>query len=254
MAQPANKSWTDGHGVYVWPPTGERFVSVTAYLSVIHKQPLLGWAARTAAEFAVTRQYEWRDLEEKEAIELIKEAPFRSNEAKSGLGTRVHAAVEAWTLGKPAPTLDADVVPYMLQFQRFVQEHRPKFDAAEVTVYSRVHGYAGTLDMLVWIGNELYLVDVKTGKWAYPEAALQLSAYAHGEFAGVDNRYEVKMPRVDKIAVLLLRPRSFHLIVPKCAPYDEDLFEGFLAARDLWRWKNRMGELIFARQTYERTS
>jgi hypothetical protein len=243
---PANKAWDDGYGAYTWPLTGERFVSVTAFLSVIAKPALTRWAAKMAAEYAVTARGVWEGLERSAAVEQIKMAPFRTSEQKRDLGSRVHEAVEAWTLGKPFPEWDADVAPYMQSFRDFLEAYRPAFEASEFTVYSRTHRYAGTGDILAWMGeHQLWLLDVKTGKWAYPEAALQLSAYAHGEFIGVENQFERDMPKVDRAGVLLLSSKGYRMIPLTCSPFDETLFEGFLAARDLWHWQTVQSGSVF---------
>ncbi len=241
---PENKIWNDGYGSYVWPPTGETFVSVTAFLSVINKPPLMRWAAKMAAEFAVKHRGEWEGLEWQEAVKQIKEAPFDSNARKSNVGTKVHNCVEQWALDRPFD-IDDETRPYWRNFENFLANEKPEFEASEFTVYNRTHRYAGTGDILARIGGVLWLLDIKTGKWAYAEAALQLSAYAHGEFIGIENQFEVELPTIEKAGVLLLRPRSYKLLPLLCDPFDEELFEGFLAARDLWHWQQQQGEKVF---------
>jgi hypothetical protein len=217
---------------------------VTTFLGVIAKPALTRWAAKMAAEYAVRERQEWQGLSTVEAVERIKDAPYRSSGSKRDLGSRVHETIDAHSVGRPLPPWPDDVATYMGGFQQFLADRDPKIEASEFTVYSRTHRYAGTGDMLAWIGGELWLLDVKTGKWAYPEAALQLSAYAHGEFIGVDSQ-EQPMLGVDRAGVLLLWPGEYRMLPLLCDVYDEDLFEGFLAARDLWHWQQHHSRNVF---------
>src|SRR5690348_5762134 len=101
------------------------------------------------------------------------------------------------------PPIDPDLVPYMAGFQAFLDDFQPEYKAAEFTVYNREHRYAGTADAMAQIGDTLWLLDTKTGKDVYGEAALQLAAYRHAEFIGVaETGDELPMPKVDRCGVL----------------------------------------------------
>lgn len=244
MANPANAHSEGNARYYVWPPTGERFPSVTTILSVIDKPALKFWAAKKVAEYAVDNVNNWQSLDQAGAVDLLKGAPFRYSEQRMDLGTAVHEACEAYMTGEPPPVWPPDVSPYMVHFMKFLTDWKPSFESSEASVYSRDNGYAGTLDLLLWLGKELALIDIKTGKQAYPEAGLQLNAYANADFIGLDEGLELEMPKVDKLFVLLLRPRKYELIPVQ---YDDEMFEAFLAARDLWRWQTGASSTIFGR-------
>ena len=207
---------------------------MTTILSVINKPALPRWAAKSVAEYAVQNRDVWGQLDRLAAIDLLKGAPWRYTEERRELGSAVHDAVEAFALGQPMPEWSPAVEPYMRNFQKFLDEWHPTFEASETSVYSREHGYAGTLDLLVWIGNDLVLLDVKTGKSAYPEVAMQLCAYKNADFIGLNEGIEVEMPEVAQAGVLLLRPRHYEVIP---AVTNDDVFEGFLAARDIWNYQ-----------------
>ncbi len=48
--------------------------------------------------------------------------------------------------------------------------------AAETTVFSEIHGYAGTVDLICRIDGQPYIVDFKTSKYVWKEYELQISA------------------------------------------------------------------------------
>lgn len=55
----------------------------------------------------------------------------------------------------------------------------PKILASEITVFNDIEGYAGTVDCLMEIDNELWLIDFKTSQQIWPEYEIQVSAYKH---------------------------------------------------------------------------
>ena len=63
-------------------------------------------------------------------------------------------------------------------------------EAAETKVYSRRHGYAGTLDILGRlrkIDDRMAVIDTKSGKGVYPESFCpQVAAYAFADFLITD--------------------------------------------------------------------
>lgn len=261
MADPRNSKYEGGSRWYTWPKTGEQFPSVTTILSVIDKPALKKWAAKTVAEYAVKEQGIWSQLDNPAAVDLLKGSPFRYTEKRSDLGTAVHESVERYILGLPRQEITSeecetcgqrfefpwpqDIYPYMKSFEKFLDEWNPRFEASEASVYSRRYGYAGTLDMLVWIEDELILLDVKTGKEAYPEAAIQLTAYARADFMGLDDdSTEVPMPQVAGAGVLLLRPRHYKVIPVNLT---EETFVTFRAARNLWYWQQEIAKTVFGK-------
>jgi hypothetical protein len=184
------------------------------------------WSAKLAAECAVEEEGEWHAIQQEDgdaaAIEFIKRAPARYTEAKCSLGTAVHAACERY------PNLDglsADVLPYIEQYARFLDEKSVTVIEQERTVLrgmSDERGYAGTLDMRVEIDGEIAIGDIKTGG-VWPEAALQLAAYAHASHE-VEGERVIRIQHVPSTAfVLELKPRSYR--IHRC-----EITEGTLAA------------------------
>lgn len=252
-----------GGRFYVWG-RGERYWSVTTILSALPKDALKFWAAKVVAEFAFDRSKTWFTMGRDEAIDWLKREPLRFTGERADYGSAVHAAAEAYAIGRPLRGDFSDEERAAAgQFLRYVKLLSPRFIASEASVYSRTQKYAGTLDSIVEIELERLLsiwgpglipwrppegrtfvrllVDYKTGgdieegKGVYPEVALQLSAYAHAEFMGAPNGIEVPLPEVDGAAVLHIQAGGWRL-VPVDALRD-DVFKAFLFVREVFRWR-----------------
>lgn len=231
-APPLARSTPNGR-VYEHPLTGETAISVTTAMKSLDKPALVGWAAKTAAEYAVKNWTILSELEDEERVDLIKGAHRRSSGRASSLGTAVHDACDHWARNEPMPAWEPGVEPFMEQFVDFLEKRGPEFVRTEVTVWNRTHGYAGTFDWLANIGGRLTLGDHKTGKGVYPEVALQLTALTRAEFILLPDGTEEPLPEVELFGVLHLRPRSWALIPVERS---EETWRAFLACLELTRW------------------
>ena len=188
MSNPATATTNeDGSRSYTYPPTGERFPSVTTVLGATEGKPwLVPWSARLAAEYAVDhldligavadgRAFTVAAQEggRKAAVDLAKRQAAEIRDRKRDTGGYVHDVVEALILWQASPEgtgadlmlpvlpdhlrgMDyddepvEDVADWMLTgFLNFVADFRPVFHAAEMTVYNAALRVAGTLDMIV---------------------------------------------------------------------------------------------------------
>jgi hypothetical protein len=116
---------------------------------------------------------------------------------------------------------------------KFVDAYKPQFTGSEFTVWSNRHGYAGTADFSAHIFGWHVLVDIKTGKYPYPEVAMQLAAIANADFILGADGTESPIPHYDRYAVLHLRPRGARL-----HPVDKipEAFQSFLALKQVFDW------------------
>lgn len=209
-----------GIRTYSWPPHPPHemeVVSVTTAISNGLPKPfLVGWAAKTTAEAAVT-DYDIVGAmlakgDTRAAIDHLKGARFRDMNQKADRGTIVHAALENFLAGKPvdekqihAQLREAHVPTRMWKsatnmirgLMEFLVDEEPDVYWSEATVYSRQHKYAGTADIIaeMRVGGSLVpvVIDIKTSKRIYDETALQLSAYARADFVGLDDGTEVSL-------------------------------------------------------------
>lgn len=245
MAAPKNaRSKGRGKRWYVWNAPGqdktERYWSVTSIISGgIPKPQLTYWAAKEAAKYAtenlehIQGLVNMGELGVEQAVEVIKKAPWKKSGKAADLGTSIHEAIEAWVLDKPLPDWSEEVEPYMEAAIQWLSDFEPKVEASEASVYSRTYRYAGTLDMIATIGDRLWLIDFKTGSGVYPEAALQMSAYANADFIGLPDGTEGEMPMVDAAAVVHVQPNSYEFIP---VSIEEPIFKSFLYCREVFRW------------------
>ena len=186
-------------------------------------------------------------------LRWLKGEPDRVRDAAAARGSAVHAASEDLVLasvreasealveGQALPEWPDEIRPRMESFVRFVRDFRPRYEAAEATVYNRSQAYAGTLDAVVRLPAGLTIVDYKTGNQVYAEVALQLAAYARGEFVGgPDKVTEHPMPAIERAAVLHLAPASPRNPLGyafRPVEIGEPVYRAFLFAREVARWR-----------------
>lgn len=251
---PANATSNRTGRFYDWK--GERFWSVTTVIGCLNKPAIPAWAAKRAAEFAVEQSGAWQQLVEngqhKAAVDLIKGAPWRERDAAADVGTAVHRAVEALTLGRPMPAYPAEVAGHMEQFEQFLAAFKPEFELAEATLYHRGHKWAGTLDGIMTIGGKRTIFDIKTsnegrqGHGIYPEVGLQLAAYNHAEFIGMPDGSEAPMTPCEEGAALWLRPDKWALIPVRV---DGSVYESFRYVIEAFRFQTDIAPTVLGKAT-----
>lgn len=229
---------------------GESYPSVTHILSCLGKPALINWAANTERTLVMEAA---ADLYEDTAkiqtpmsrptylstlqARLGKVKAHQKELAKAGeIGTQVHKLVE-WNFRKglgqvvgPEPRVVDDAQWAFMACWDWALSVNLKPKYIEQTVFSKTHGYAGTMDLLAEVDGQLTLVDFKTGKSIYPEAFLQNVAYQAalmemGHSAALGGLI-VRLPKVQTDPAFEVQP------VPPVA----ELFPTFLAVKDVWRW------------------
>jgi hypothetical protein len=229
---------------------GDTLPSVTHILQCIGKPALVNWAAnqeRTLVMEAAADFYEDltrlpKPLPRTAYLTTLqgrigKQRAHQRELAKAGdIGSQVHALVE-WrlrnTLGQatgPEPRVADDAQWAFMAWEDWAKSVQLKPKLIEQTVYSRVHNYAGTMDLLADVHGEEQLIDFKTGKAVYAEAHLQNVAYrvalaemGHGAPVG---GLIVRLPKNQNDPAFEVVP---------VAPVS-DLFPTFLAVKDVWTW------------------
>ena len=223
----------DGSRMYVHPVTGEIVPSVTTVMDVaIAKPKLIGWAARQAAQYAVSNWSSLSEISPAYRMREISEAHARTAQDAADKGDLVHELIDSWNKGE-AMEVPKNVSAQVNQFVGFVMDRKPRFIENEVTMWSRQYRYAGTADWIAEIDGFTCLGDNKTGKRVYEEVGLQLSALAHCDFIIRPDGEEIPVPPISRLLVLHIRPRSWKLIPVN---HDEENWSAFRAARLIYAW------------------
>jgi hypothetical protein len=234
------KITTSNGRYYEW--NGEKYPSVTTILSKgIPKPGLIKWSARLVAEHAVHDET-WLDMDNQQAYEYLSSRPDVRRNSSANLGSAIHSAAEAYSLGnEPTNVVSPEAQEYLNGFTQFLSDYRPSYLFTEAAVFNRTHRYAGTLDSIVRIGRTVWVLDTKTGNRVYPEVALQLSAYANAEFLGREGGEQLDLPKIKKGGVLHLRPNGYDLIPVRI---DEEVFDSFLAVKDVFHWDFELSKVV----------
>lgn len=228
----------DANHIYRWNGS-DPLPSVTTIVGVLDKSgPLVGWAKREVANASIRNLDTLATMVKTAGIDSaarwLATIPGYQRDTAANLGSDVHALAEAISKGQDV-LIPEEVAPFLAAFQAWRNEWSPRYLAAEEMVCSLKHGYAGTLDAIVEIAGETWLVDYKTSKGVYPETALQLAAYAHADFIGRPGiAHRFRLPRATQHAVLHLTRDGYEFVPFEVTP---DTFRAFLAAKDLWAWR-----------------
>lgn len=240
---PNHEYWWDGRGP---------FPGATGIIGVLDKSgPLIGWAKRLTAEFAVDN-LEWVTqsvglVGRQPTIDAIKSKAQSEKDAGAALGAKIHYLIEDVGRGKN-PNLQPEHKPYVDAYRRWLTEGGFELESLEKAVFNFTAGYAGTFDILAKRDGQRWLIDAKTNKGStykgtytgvYPETALQLAAYSRAEFlAEAGNPKLYRMPKVDRYAVLHLRPDAYAAGY-QLIEYDvtDAEFDAFLSCLALSKWR-----------------
>lgn len=246
---------------------GLKLPSVTTVMSAIAKPALINWAsygARDATLEAAAAVYQiagtLSPTSFKAAVlKYLGRGPAHTSPlAKGGdaadIGTLVHARIEAemrHELGEDVavPEIPEEEIydgkvrphPARVSYQSYLEWRKTaevKPISAELRVYSKRLGYAGTVDLLAHVEDVLSIVDYKTSKAVYGEYRLQIAAYRaawiemqggalpEGQLGGLILRFPKDAPPKDNFEVVSIG-------------WDEqdELMDVFLASKRIWEWQ-----------------
>lgn len=258
-----NRDRQRGHGedgrFYYWKDEAARISVTNAISKGIPKPALLGWAKKQTAIGAIEMHQKIDDLLKDEeltwnaktgkptstggaaAYSLLWNYADSKRDAAADTGTMVHDLLESYALGEDPPIpADPTVRAMYEQGIDFLKVTSPEIVAAEAIVYNRRYNYAGTLDAIMLFDHPQLpghtMVDYKTGKGVYSEAALQLTALAYCEFIGMDDGTEIELPPIDNGVVVHIRPDKWEVIPVRL---DAKVFQRFVGALHTAEWQLR---------------
>lgn len=226
---------------YVDPDDGSiKVPGVTSVGSMLPKDFLTFWAAKEAAEAAVTN---WDIVSElvkrdpKGATDYLKSAHRRKSKAAADLGSAAHDYFERLARGETVNDrhIHVDVKQHVRWFREFLQEVQPEFLFLEETVWSDTHKYAGSFDAIARVDGEVVILDWKTSKSIYDSVALQLSAYRYADrIILAESGESVPVPEIVGGGALHVRPEGWALHPVQC---DEEVFATFQHLRGVFDWE-----------------
>jgi hypothetical protein len=137
---------------------------------------------------------------------IYQEVPKWQMEAAADRGTAVHKATQQLDAAGTAD-IDAEYLPYLLAYMRFLQEHSVSWSLTEQPMYHKEFLFAGTPDRYGYVDGKATLVDFKTSSNVHkPLCRAQLNFYALMIF-------ERGLP-VDQMMILHLKRDGYYKIVP----------------------------------------
>jgi len=154
------------------------YPSDTTILSILDKgENLLSWSAEQACKYISANLNSGMDLET-----LFENARnnFKAVRDEAGdIGSEVHGLIEKningiWVDSK---TLRPEVRKAFFAFLGWRKKYNVKFLHTEMTVHSKKHVYAGTLDAILEFEGRQYVADWKTSGSVYDTFPLQIASY-----------------------------------------------------------------------------
>lgn len=254
-----------GHSYFL---DGEKVPGVTTILgNGIPKPALVGWAARTVAEYVTDRltlkddvvdaaellealrkfnetsRYpeKWRvgELNRGTLSKVLARVQYADRDAAANRGTEVHRLAELLGRGEEI-VVPEEIKGHVESYVRFLDEFDPTDALLERVVINRRWRYMGKFDMIATIEHPKLgrvLLDVKTSRSGpFEEVGLQLAGYRFAETMIEEDGTEVPMPEVDACGVVWVRADGYDLIPFKA---DESTFRTFLYAKQVGEWLDR---------------
>lgn len=230
---------------------GQRIPGVTTVIGILDKPALVGWAARETAIYADENWGRLASMRSGDRIEAMTKARFQKNKAAVVRGNRVHALGEQLAHGK-AVDVPAEIAPWVEGYARFLDAWQLETVATETPVCNTEYAYGGTFDLIARSDRfGTALMDIKTGKGAYDEVALQLNAYAGCDLRLVSSEvvgprggvrvewHEAPMVTVDCLLVAHVQEGVTELVPVQL---DERVGQTFLHLLEVFEtWTKRVG-------------
>jgi hypothetical protein len=162
----------------------------------------------------------------------MKLAEYRKE--KADLGTEAHRAIEQVEMGAAVSEQPGHLRPWVEGYLACKAEVGFRVLGCEQTIINLSVGYGGTADLLPIVvpGVGPAVGDNKTGV-VYPDVAIQLAAYAHGEHLIVDDAL-ADMPKVSLETGFVLDVKEHGTTLR--AVHLEPAWAAWLACVDLRRW------------------
>jgi len=178
VTTPALAENVKGKGRHYRTPDDMLVPSVTNVIGILDKPALPRWAAKLVAERAMHLKHSLANMDDNEVVDTLKGAPWSKSKRAADRGTDIHAYLEARLNRLEPEELSDDAVPYKQAADDWFDAVGASFEDVQTEVTLFHPSYAGTTDLIGILDGAACIVDFKTSKAIYDEAALQLSALA----------------------------------------------------------------------------
>lgn len=225
---------------------GKPVPGVTSILGVLNKPALPKWSAKCVAEYVADNPAgieELRNLGRDGLVNALKEVPWKKRDDAAERGSQLHDYAEQILRGDAIEIADNDpLLPVIEHAIGFMDEWQIRPLLIEAAVASREHWWAGTLDMVAeYVRPDtgeagVGIFDWKSAKAIYPEAAMQINAYAHAEFHGLGDT-ESPLPEITAAFGVHIKPDETNV---HPLPFGPDIYNEFLTIRKVHDIKKRM--------------
>lgn len=148
-------------------------------------------------------------------------------------GTKIHSAIEDLFAGNTLYSggFTTEEFAKIKSFVDWHAEYNPEIIATEMPIFSKKGGYAGTVDCIAKIGDELCLIDWKSSKSIHNSFYLQIAAYANA----VEENTDLK---IQNTAILQLGAQNKNGYRFVLEPDWKKNYKVFLSVRDTWLYDN----------------
>ena len=219
---------------YQHPATGELVPSVTNIIGILNKPALPRWAAKVVAEQAASMKASLANLDDAEIVDMLKGSPWRKSGRAADRGTTIHAYLECRMLGIDPPEISGEAARFRRAADEWLDDWKPEVVATEQTVFGP--DYAGTGDLWCMRDGTLAVVDFKSSKAIYSEAALQLAALARATVRADGE----EQPQAEQGWVVRIGEKGYE--VKQVADLDAN-YAAFRSCLEAWKWQN--GEEVY---------
>lgn len=167
---------------------GKPLTGVTSLIDkTLSKPALIPWAVKMTTEYIIANcpfqessfGEDGRYIVTKEDLINAKKAHNTFKERAGDWGTRVHNACEIWanTGQLPLSPEDADILPSVSNFVRFIEDNGFKILDVERNVWSVDWWIGGIFDLVLEKDGKVYIADIKTSSGIYDSHFIQMGAY-----------------------------------------------------------------------------
>jgi hypothetical protein len=213
---------------------------VTNVIGILDKPALPRWSAKMVAETAYRMRHALPEMDESEAVDMLKGSPWSKSKRAADRGTDIHAYLEALLNRWEPEELSSDAEPYRKAADDWFDYIGASLEDVQTEVTLFHPGYAGTTDLIAKRDGKWVIADFKTSKAIYDEAALQLSALS-ACYTMADGS-PVPWQDADSVELVVVRIGEDGWEEKVVADRDRSV-AAFFGLLDAWHWKHEKAYL-----------